>query len=71
MAKILRAEKLGVVGYQVPQRVHILYHYGINLPFCRVPIFSILGFILRTYQNVRFGSLTLSVHILYHYGIRP
>ena len=28
-----------------------------NLLFCRVPINSILGFIIRTYKKVRFGSL--------------
>ena len=28
-----------------------------NLRFCRVPIKSILGFILRTYEKVGFGRL--------------
>ena len=28
-----------------------------NLLFCRVPINSILGFIVRTYKEVGFGSL--------------
>ena len=29
-----------------------------NLLFCRVPIKSILGFIIRTYKNVGFGRLS-------------
>ena len=28
-----------------------------NLPFCRVPKISILGFIIRTYKKVGFGRL--------------
>ena len=28
-----------------------------NLLFCRVPINSILGFIIRTYKKIGFGSL--------------
>ena len=32
-----------------------------NLLFCRVPINSILGFMIRTYKKVGFGSLAFRV----------
>ena len=41
-------EKVGYLGSTLTYQ---------NLLFCRVPIKSILGFIIRTYKKVGYGSL--------------
>ena len=46
----------------------------LNLPkptFCRVPINSILGFIIRTYKKVGFGSLRYCLNVVLYHGMFP
>ena len=53
-ARALRANDVEALHGEFGQKLPLTYQ---NLLFCRVPINSILGFIIRTYKNAGYGSL--------------